>query len=330
MRATARFEVAAIALAAGIVALASPAWARACGPDALGVKRQLEIDAKGGPRLGLMQYPGRDILEDREVVLTFDDGPHKLYTRPILDALDRHCTKATFFMVGQRALGYPDLALDVANRGHTVGTHTWSHADLAKTGRESAISEIELGISAVQKIVGKHAAPFFRFPYLSDPGSAQTYLKSRDTAIFSIDVDSYDFRTRSPTKVVSNVMRQLDAKGRGIILFHDIQPSTAFAINDILSELKRRGFRVVHLVPRQSQTTVADFDRRVPRDATTRVAAVPVSQRGAVSPAWESQVHAARERPPSTSSYPAAGGPPPARPLRPMDDNWFNSIFKSW
>jgi peptidoglycan/xylan/chitin deacetylase (PgdA/CDA1 family) len=291
-----------------------------CGPDAIGLARTLEIDTTGGPRFGHNQYAGRDILKDREVVLTFDDGPHKAFTRPILDALDRHCTKATFFLVGQRALTYPDIAREVARRGHTVGTHTWSHQDLAKIESDEAKKEIELGISAVQKLVGQNAAPFFRFPYLSDPSEMRAHLKRRDTGIFSIDVDSYDFKTRSATKVISNVMRQLDEKGRGIILFHDIQPSTAGAIDDLLARLRRDGYRVVHFVPRQPQTTLAAFDREIDSSFKGRrfaalPAQVPVSHRSFVNPAWEVRIIPERPEPQRggsggfVSAYPAGGGP---------------------
>ena len=76
------------AVVLGTVETAS-AMPRTCLPGALGVHREIAIDAKGGPRYGHQQYPGPEILEAREVVLTFDDGPHKLYTKPILDEIGR-------------------------------------------------------------------------------------------------------------------------------------------------------------------------------------------------------------------------------------------------
>jgi peptidoglycan-N-acetylglucosamine deacetylase len=335
-----------------LAGLSAPSLAQAaCGPQAIGVKRVIEIDAKGGPRYGLMQYPGQDILEEGEVVLTFDDGPHKLYTPQILAELDRHCTKATFFMVGQRALSFPEDAREVARRGHAVGTHTWRHQDLAKIDSDSARTEIELGISAIQKLLGQSAAPFFRFPYLSDPKAMQAHLRARDTAMFSIDVDSYDFRTRSPTKVISNVMRQLEAKRRGIILFHDIQPSTAAAIGQLLSELKSKGYRVVHLVPKQPQVSLAEYDRRIDRDGNARRVAglPPISQRSVVAPAWESRIQpVASGRPggfvssyPGTTSAPPAQPPPvpqptvtqapePRAPRARQESDWKGSIFRGW
>jgi peptidoglycan/xylan/chitin deacetylase (PgdA/CDA1 family) len=346
MRASACVKTIALALAASLSAVAVAH--AACGPQAIGVKRVIEIDAKGGPRYGLMQYPGADILQEGEVVLTFDDGPHKLYTPQILAELDRHCAKATFFMVGQRALSFPEDAREVARRGHTIGTHTWRHQDLAKIDSESARSEIELGVSAVQKLVGQSASPFFRFPYLSDPKGMQAHLRARDTAMFSIDVDSYDFRTRSPTKVISNVMRQLEAKRRGIILFHDIQPSTAGAIGQLLTELKNKGYRVVHLISKQPQVSLAEYDRRIDRDGSgKRVAGLPpVSQRSIVAPAWEPRLQpasAGRPPPGQISSYPAPAIAPPALPPpaivqapeqrapRPRDESdWKGSVFRGW
>ena len=333
-----------------LLAIGTVAATAECMPGAIGTSRQIQIDATGAPRFGHLQYPGPELLKPGEVVLTFDDGPHRQYTRTILDVLSQHCARATFFMVGQRALGYADMVQEVARRGHTVGTHTWSHANLKQQSQDGAVNEIELGISAVQKALGAQAAPFFRFPYLADPANAIGHLKSRNTAIFSIDVDSYDFRTRSPTVVMRNVMSQLKTKGRGIILFHDIQPSTAGALGSLLSDLKAGGYRIVHLVPTRGQVTVAQFDQKV--GAPTRnVAALsaPVRQRTIVAPAWEprtlpAQADARGQYPvPAAQSIAqpqpqvAAAGiqPRPVAPLRPSirggdDDDWKKSVFRPW
>ena len=124
------------------------------GPNALGVSRTIEIDATGGPRFGRLQYRDHDFLQDGEVVLTFDDGPHPTFTPMILDALDEHCTKATFFILGQRALSFPAQLREVGRRGHTIGTHTWSHANLGRSSAAQVESQIELAISAAQFALG--------------------------------------------------------------------------------------------------------------------------------------------------------------------------------
>lgn len=306
-----------------------------CSPASIGLARTIQIETRGGPRFGQQQYQGQSPLRDGEVILTFDDGPHRAYTEPVLAALDKHCTKATFFMVGQRALQYPDLVRKVARHGHSIGTHTWSHQNLAKASPQEAEAEIELGISAVQKALGAPAAPFFRFPYLAYTSAMHAHLAQRHTGIFSIDVDSYDFKTRSPSVVIRNVMRQLDEKRRGIILFHDIQPSTAGALDTLLSELQAKGYRVVHMVPKQGQTTLAEFDRRVGAANPRRVASlpVPIQQRGIVSPAWEVQVYRGPADPLGIGigapAGPAAAQPKPAR--RPAgEDDWNRSIFRGW
>lgn len=298
------------------------------GPNALGVARVIEIDPTGGPRFGRMQYRDHDFLQEGEVVLTFDDGPHPAYTMPILDALDEHCIKATFFMVGRQALAFPKFAREVGRRGHSVGTHTWSHANLGRSSADKVRSEIELGISAVQLALNGPTAPMFRFPYLSDPRSAQEYLKSRDTANISIDVDSHDFRTRSPSRMISNVLKGLDGKKKGIILFHDIQPSTAQGIRQLLSELKARGYRIVHMRPKQTQSTVAEFDQRIERShgnpKIADVEAGPVSRRGVTAPNWEAQ----SAQPPRP--VPVAQPQPPLQPQarsRPRTDDWWRSVF---
>ncbi|MDX2259770.1 MAG: polysaccharide deacetylase family protein [Hyphomicrobiaceae bacterium] len=262
--------------------------APACGERAsvLGVSRVVEIDTTGGPRLGNMQYPDIDFLKPGEVVLTFDDGPLRRHSLAVLNALERHCTKAIFFMVGRMALVDPAMVREIAARGHTVGTHTWTHKNIGAQGAAGAEKEIELGISAISAALGKPVAPFFRFPYLSDPKGAQGHLKSRDQAIFSIDVDSLDFRTRSGDAMVDRVMAGLRSKGKGILLMHDIQRSTAAGVERLLDALARGGYKVVHLVAKAPSTTLADYDEMAAKELARYQARgpVPLASRSVVWP----------------------------------------------
>jgi peptidoglycan-N-acetylglucosamine deacetylase len=239
-----------------------------CAPEQLGVARTVEIDTTGGPGFGFEQYKAHDFLSLREVVLTFDDGPQKIHTEVVLAALAAQCTKATFFSIGKMALGYPEILREVAKQGHTIGTHTWSHADLRKkkVGAE-ATEEIEKGISAVVRAVGAPVAPFFRFPFLADSKETLTYLGSRNIAVFSQDVDSFDFKFSSkPEQLVQSVMGKLDKKGKGIILMHDIQPGTAKALPMLLAELKAKGYRIVHMKAKGDLKSLAQFDQLIEKD----------------------------------------------------------------
>src|SRR5262245_40898173 len=247
----------------------------ACGPDKLGVARTVDIDASQGARFGAMYRDAKLLLKDGEIVLTFDDGPSRPYTRAILDTLAAQCTKATFFMIGRMAAADPEMVKEVARRGHTVATHTWSHGNLQALGAQQVRTEIELGFSAVQQALGKPIAPFFRFPYLRDSASSLKYLQERNLAAFSIDVDSRDFSTRESAAVHARVMRDLAAMRKGIVLFHDIHASTARALPGLLSDLKAKGFRVVHLQPKADAETLADYDTLLQQQAERKRLASP-------------------------------------------------------
>jgi peptidoglycan/xylan/chitin deacetylase (PgdA/CDA1 family) len=306
-----------LGLAAFVAALAlSPSEPRAAGDEAgckeattLGVERVVEIDTAGGPLLGNLQYKEIDFLQPGEVVLTFDDGPSPQTTESVLAALAAHCTRATFFMVGRMALAEPQLVRRIDTLGHTVGSHTWSHANQGSLSRASADKEIELGVSAVTAALGKPIAPFFRFPYLSDPKASIRHLEGRNLGIFSIDVDSYDFRTRNGAVMKQNVLSQLQSKGKGIILFHDIQRSTAAGLGDLLDELKRRKFKVVHMVPKATAATLAEYDAIAAKDIARRsalVAAKPLSTRSMVWPVagGDAKVSATVTRPEGPAALP--------------------------
>ena len=242
------------------IGLAAGAAQAACGDKALGVARTITIDTTGGKLYGGLQYKAQDLLKDGEVILTFDDGPLRRHTRRVLKALASHCTKGTFFMVGRMAVADPAMVREVASAGHTIANHTWSHKNLHQRSARRAGGEIELGISAVRIAAKAPISPFFRFPYLADPNSMIAYGKSRNLAIFSIDIDAYDYKTKSGAKVFSNIMRQLRSRRKGIMLFHDIQQSTASAMQRILDTMQREGFKIVHVVSKSPVETLTEFD----------------------------------------------------------------------
>jgi peptidoglycan/xylan/chitin deacetylase (PgdA/CDA1 family) len=250
------------------IALASSAQAQTCpgNPNALGVARTVEIDTSGGPGFGFEHFKMHDFLRDGEIVLTFDDGPWLSTTPAVMKALADHCTKAIFFPIGKHATFYPDILKRLAEQGHSVGSHTWSHVDLSKKSLEEAKEEIEKGISGVSMATGGKGAPFFRFPQLKHPPEVVTYLGQRNVAIFSTDLDSFDFRTRKPEKMVETVMNKLKKQGKGIVLMHDFQQSTAHGIADLLTQLKAGGYKVVHMKTKDPIKSIAQYDEMLKKD----------------------------------------------------------------
>src|SRR3954471_20698399 len=243
-----------------------PACANA---DALGVARTVVIDTTGGPGFGFEHFKQLDFLQDKEVVLTFDDGPWPGNTPAVLKALADECTTGIFFAVGKHASWHPDILRQVAAAGHTVGSHTWSHVNLNKKGMtdQQAKEEIEKGFSAVRLALGAAPAPFFRFPQLQHPPAMVTYLGTRDIAMFSTDLDSFDFKASKPEKIVETVMTKVNKLGKGIILMHDFQKHTAEALPALLAQLKAAGFKVVQMKAKAQVATLAEYDAEVVKDA---------------------------------------------------------------
>ncbi len=168
-----------------------PARAACNNPNALGVGRTVEIDTTGGPGFGFEHFKQLDFLRDHEVVLTFDDGPWPNNTPAVLKALADECTTGIFFPIGKHATYHPEILKQVYNAGHTVGAHTWSHANLnnKKLTEDQRKDEIEKGFAAVKWALGVSPSPFFRFPALQHPPEMVTYLGTRNVAIFSCDLE---------------------------------------------------------------------------------------------------------------------------------------------
>jgi len=103
-------------------------------------------------------------------------------------------------------------------------------------------------------------SPFFRFPYLRQPNELQTYLGERNIAIFSTDIDSFDFKLRKPEQVVASVMTKLKKRGKGIILMHDFQQHTAQALPELLRQLQSGGYKVVWIKAKDTLKTLPQYD----------------------------------------------------------------------
>src|SRR5712691_10345608 len=244
-------------------------------PNALGVARTVEIDTTGGPGFGFEHFKSHDFLREGEVVLTFDDGPWPKNTPAVLAALAAHCTKAIFFPSGLHATYEPGILKQVAAAGHAVGSHTWCHQDLSKTkgrcqiaGKTETVEydpkdEIEKGVSAVRWAVGGPTAPYFRFPALRQPPELIAYLGQRNIAIFSADMDSFDFKMRKPEQVRQAVLAKLKKHGKGIVLMHDFQHATAEAAMELLNDLKAGGYKIVFMQPKFAVTTIAAYDETI-------------------------------------------------------------------
>ena len=250
------------------LAAARAAETHCANPDALGVSRVVEIDTTGGPGFGFEHFKQLDFLTDKEVVLTFDDGPWPGNTPAVLKALADECTKAVFFPIGKHATYHPEILRQVAAAGHTVGAHTWSHANLnsKKMTEQQAKDEIEKGFSAVKLALGAAPSPFFRFPQLQHGPAAMAYLGSRNVAMFSCDLDSFDFRAKDAEQIVNTVMTKLDKQGKGIILMHDFQKHTAEALPTLLRRLKAGGYKVVQMKAKTPLQTLPEYDDALVKD----------------------------------------------------------------
>jgi peptidoglycan/xylan/chitin deacetylase (PgdA/CDA1 family) len=250
------------ALAAALLALL-PALASAAdcpgNPDALGTARVLTVDPEKTPAVGRKHFPVTLPLQPKEIVLTFDDGPWPGTTDAVLAALRHECVKASFFMLGRNATAHPALAKKVLTDGHTVAYHTYSHPLLNRMSVERAEAEIDRGFAAIDQAVygsGGNApketpkTPFFRFPGFASSPALLELLAKRHITVFGADLWASDWNRMRPDRERKLVLQRLAKTHGGILLLHDTQAQTAKMLPDLLRDLKRQGYRIVHVVAR--------------------------------------------------------------------------------
>ena len=229
-------------LAACSVAPASDPKPVSCDATMLGVERTIKVTPRTGPIDAL--------LKDHEVVLTFDDGPDPKRTRAVLDTLDKECAKATFFLLGNQASRYPAMVREISARGHSVGSHTWSHANLVELNDARARDQISRGqdaVNAALSSVNKRSV-MFRFPYVAT--TPDLSAQARDMGLLEVGVtaDGADWTRISPEAAVDLVFQKLALAGnKGVVLLHDPFDRSDKRTALLLSRLKQDGYRIVAL-----------------------------------------------------------------------------------
>ena len=235
--------------------------------DALGTSRILTVDAATWPRVGLKSFPQTLPLEDREVVLTFDDGPWPATDAKVLAALARECVRATFFLIGKPASEHPALVRRMAAEGHTVAHHSWSHNNLKYMKPELAEAEIDKGIAAVEMALhgvstATPSTPFFRYPFFEMTQATLDNLQKRGIVVFGADIWARDWIPMKPDQQLKLLIAELDAARKGIILMHDTKAQTAAMLPAFLRYLRDNRYRVVHLVPAMPPADSARADKK--------------------------------------------------------------------
>jgi peptidoglycan/xylan/chitin deacetylase (PgdA/CDA1 family) len=254
------FSAALCSAVTALIASVAAAQAGECPrKDALGTARVLAVDAATFPRVGLKSFPQTLPLGDREVVLTFDDGPWPPTDRKILAALAQECVRATFFLIGRNAAAHPELVRRMAAEGHTVAHHSFSHPNLKYLKPDAAIGEIDKGIAAVEAALNGAATttpttPFFRFPYFEMSPATLEVLQKRGIAVLGGDLWASDWNPMKPAQQLKLLTDRLQAARKGIILLHDPKAQTAAMLPAFLRYLRDNRYRVVHLVPAGAKT----------------------------------------------------------------------------
>jgi peptidoglycan/xylan/chitin deacetylase (PgdA/CDA1 family) len=160
--------------------------------------------------------------DPNQIALTYDDGPNDPYTPQLLEVLERHGVKATFFLIGKFVRQKPELARAVASAGHVIGNHTETHPNLLFTGRSKLFQELAGCERALNEAVGAHAT-LFRPPYGFRTPSVLQFARRQGLSPVMWSVTCYDWRETTAGRIEQHAIRQIEAqKHRGkIVLLHD-------------------------------------------------------------------------------------------------------------
>ena len=179
------------------------------------------------------------VTEVHKIAITFDDGPHPVYTPRLLDGLEKRGVVATFFVTGENAAQYPDIIKRMDKDGHLIGNHTYTHIQLTSANRDKFRSELVKTNETLKQITGKDVT-FVRPPYGSWDKSFETELN-----MFPVlwNIDPLDWCSNNADCVVRKV--ESNAEENSIILLHDCYETSVKAALRIIDDLTAQGYHFV-------------------------------------------------------------------------------------
>ncbi len=205
----------------------------------------------------------RKVTEDKIVALTFDDGPDPRYTVPILDTLKEFQAPATFFMVGNNVISYPEIAKRIVAEGHEVGDHTMTHPRLTDLTPEQAYVEIERGYQTIIDVTGT-VPEYFRSPKGLSTGYVEEAVSSLGMKEILWTVTIENRAATTPEEMSNRVLNKI--KPGYIILLHDgrlDRTKTVQALPLLLKGLREQGYKVVplsELLQQETPEELASYD----------------------------------------------------------------------
>lgn len=177
---------------------------------------------------------------EKKIMLTFDDGPHPLYTPAVLDILKERGEKAIFFCIGERAFDNPELILRMVNEGHKIGIHSMNHSAGFTFASKSMV---ERDIDNCRKIltdISGTRIEFFRPPFgVTNPNIARA-VKKLNLKTVGWSIRSFDTISES-NKVINKIEKELFSGA--IVLLHDRLPSAPIILNGVLDVLEKKGYK---------------------------------------------------------------------------------------
>ncbi|EJS67801.1 polysaccharide deacetylase family protein [Bacillus cereus] len=183
-----------------------------------------------------------------EVALTFDDGPDLVFTPKILDKLKQHNVKATFFLLGENAEKFPNVVKRIANEGHVIGNHTYSHPNLAKVNEAEYRNQI-IKTEEILKGLAGYAPKFIRPPYGEILENQLKWATEQNFMIVQWSVDTVDWKGVSADTITNNVLG--NSFPGSVILQHSTPgghlQGSVDALDKIIPQLKTKGARFVTL-----------------------------------------------------------------------------------
>jgi peptidoglycan/xylan/chitin deacetylase (PgdA/CDA1 family) len=188
-------------------------------------------------------------LGEKEIALTFDDGPNPINTPIVLQTLKKYGVKATFFVLGENAKKYPELIKQIVAEGHNLANHTWSHKVYQKeqTPAQFRADIIRTHELLVELVGEQNVEPFFRFPtgFAAGTKEAQNMLSELGFANFYWSMSAHDSRTKDPMTALKTSLDMIKEFKKGLFLCHDVRPHTAAMLPLFLEQLKEQGYTTI-------------------------------------------------------------------------------------